>query len=347
MYSMPRTPVSPNKLAAYPAVPAAPMRPSRRCHRNRPVTATSPNVADSGASACVLAMSGTTPARRRKLKTSTTAEATPASAVSRKSEEDVMRDPSVRWNNMRYYRRYRKLPAMASTSKRRVERPPAGTINERLVAAALQLLREESPADLTVRRIAEVAGTTTMCLYTGFGSRDGLLDAVYAQGFEQLRRDMAQAKLVADPGEAVRRLLQAYRAFALANPGLYGLLFERVLPGFDPSPQVRRTALDTTFGLLTAQAGRLLGTDPQDGASREFGYTLWALTHGLVSLELIARQPQPAGRPSARRDRRAGRPRHGPSGGAGRLEPGGRADLGLLDRTIPKSLDVECSICSC
>ena len=56
-------------------------------------------------------------------------------------------------------------------------------------------------------------------------------------------------------------LLRAYRAFALANPGLYGLLFERVLPGFDPSPEARSTALDTTFGLLTTQAGRLLGGD--------------------------------------------------------------------------------------
>ena len=186
---------------------------------------------------------------------------------------------------------------MASSVRRRVERPPADTINERLIAAALQLLREESPADLTVRRIAKVAGTTTMCLYTGFGSRDGLLDAVYAQGFEQLRETMAQAGRVADPEEAVRALLHAYRAFALANPGLYGLLFERVLPGFDPSPQVRRTALDTTFGLLAAQSGRLLGADPPDEASRELGYTLWALTHGLVSLELTHAGRSPLAHP--------------------------------------------------
>jgi AcrR family transcriptional regulator len=189
------------------------------------------------------------------------------------------------------------MTTMATTLARRVERPPASSINERLIAAALRLLREESPAELTVRRIAKVAGTTTMCLYTGFGSRDGLLDAVYAQGFERLRETMARASLGADPAEAVWALLHAYRAFALANPGLYGLLFERVLPGFDPSPQVRRTALDTTFGLLAAQAGRLLGADPQDEASRELGYTLWALTHGLVSLELTHAGRSPLAHP--------------------------------------------------
>ena len=184
---------------------------------------------------------------------------------------------------------------MASPSKPRIERPTANTLNERLVGATLQLLRDDIPADLTVRRIATAAGTTTMALYTGFGSRDRLLDVVYAQGFEQLRERMAPAAQVADPTQAILELLEAYRAFALANPGLYGLLFERVLPGFDPSPEVRSTALDTTFGLLATQAGRLLGTPVKDAASRELAYTLWALTHGLVSLELshASRSPLP------------------------------------------------------
>jgi AcrR family transcriptional regulator len=186
---------------------------------------------------------------------------------------------------------------MASPSKPRIERSSASTLNERLVDATLQLLREEIPTDLTVRRIATAAGTTTMALYTGFGSRDGLLDIVYAHGFEQLREAMAPAALVADPAEAVLELLGAYRTFALANPGLYGLLFERVFPGFDPSPEVRTAALDNTFGLLAAQAGRVLGTDAQDKASREFGYTLWALAHGLVTLELSHASRSPLAHP--------------------------------------------------
>jgi AcrR family transcriptional regulator len=175
---------------------------------------------------------------------------------------------------------------MASPSKPRIERPSAATAGERLVDATLQLLRDEIPTDLTVRRIAAAAGTTTMAVYTGFGSRDRLLDAVYARGFEQLGERMAPAARLADPAEAVLELLGAYRMFALANAGLYGLLFERVLPGFDPSPEVRGTALDTTFGLLASQTERLLGDDPPDDGSSRLAYTLWAITHGLVSLEL-------------------------------------------------------------
>ena len=210
---------------------------------------------------------------------------------------------------------------MATPAKPRVERPPATKLNERLVDATLQLLREEVPTDLTVRRIATAAGTTTMALYTGFGSRDGLLDVVYARGFEQLRQRMAPAALLADPAEAVLQLLGAYRAFALANPGLYGLLFERVLPGFDPSPEVRGTALDTTFALLTTQTGRLLGVDRArcDGPRAR----LHALGADPRPGEpgAVARQPQSAGPPRAGGRRRAGRPRHGATGGNVGVEP--------------------------
>lgn len=187
---------------------------------------------------------------------------------------------------------------MASPAKPRVERPAAIALKERLVDATLQLLREEVPSDLTVRRITTAAGATTMALYTGFGSRDGLLDVVYARGFEQLRERMAPATLLAHPAEAALGLLGAYRAFALANPGLYGLLFERMLPGFDPSPEARSAALDTTFGLLTTQTGRLLGVDAQDATARELGYMLWALTHGLVSLELSHASRSPLAHPA-------------------------------------------------
>jgi AcrR family transcriptional regulator len=200
-------------------------------------------------------------------------------------------------NNACYFESYTRLVGMASPSKPRVERPSAATLNERLVDATLQLLRDEIPGDLTVRRIAAAAGTTTMALYTGFGSRDGLLDVVYARGFEQLRERMAPEALVADPAEAVLGLLRAYREFALANAGLYGLLFERVLPGFDPGPEVRSTALDTTFSLLAAQTGQLLGGDGRDDGSGRLAYTLWAMTHGLVSLELSHASRSPLAHP--------------------------------------------------
>lgn len=162
----------------------------------------------------------------------------------------------------------------------------AEPIRERLLAGALQVLQEDGPGELTVRRIAKSAGTTTMCLYTRFGSRDGLLDALYGRGFVQLEQTMARAEVSGAPEEAFVALLLSYREFAVENPALYGLLFERVLPGFSPSAAARHTALKTTFGLLEAQAGRILGVDAAEPRAGELAYAGWGLTHGLVGLEL-------------------------------------------------------------
>ena len=180
-------------------------------------------------------------------------------------------------------------------------------VRERLLKGALHLLQEEGPGELTVRRISKAAGSTTMCLYTRFGSREGLLDAVYVRGFEQLEQVMQAVDVDVEAEEAVLRLLHCYRTFALDNSALYGVLFERVLPGFDPSPQSRRTALGTTFGLLRTQAGRMLGTDAGSERARELAYVLWAHTHGLVSLELThsSRSPMPGESFTAEGDGRA------------------------------------------
>jgi AcrR family transcriptional regulator len=177
-------------------------------------------------------------------------------------------------------------------------------VRERLISGALTVLRTEGPAQLTVRRIAATAGSTTMGLYSRFGSREGLLDALYLRGFQMLESAMLDADVSGEPPEAVRNLLHAYRKFALDNSALYAVLFERVLPGFDPTPESRETALQATFALLAHQTGRLVRDDAHSQSSREFAYVLWAHTHGLVSLELThsLRGPMPAGSLAAEAD---------------------------------------------
>src|SRR4051812_38378472 len=89
-----------------------------------------------------------------------------------------------------------------------------GDLHDRLLDAALRVLAEGGAAALTVRGIADAAGTSTIGIYTHFGGRAGLLEVLYRRGFERLR-----AALIAVPaGDAldrVRNLLAAYRRFAL------------------------------------------------------------------------------------------------------------------------------------
>jgi AcrR family transcriptional regulator len=176
-----------------------------------------------------------------------------------------------------------------------------GDVRDRFVAAGLRTLQDDGAAELTVRRVAEVAGSSTMGIYTQFGGRAGMVEAIYRRGFELLRDRLAAATddtEQATPGSeaALVAIAVAYRAFALANPALYALMFERPMPDFDPSPRLRADALGMTFSLLTAQVGLaqdrglIVGDDPVRPS-----YLIWTTIHGITSIELThaVRSPLP------------------------------------------------------
>lgn len=165
-------------------------------------------------------------------------------------------------------------------------------LRERIVTAGLRLLHHRGPAELTVRRVAEAAGTSTMGVYTRFGNRADLLNSLYDRGFALLKEAMAGR------GEAasVPELAAAYREFAVSNPPLYAFMFERSLPGFDPSVERRTDALGSTFALLVGAVERLAGDAGQALADpTRTAYLVWTALHGMVSIELThaARSPMP------------------------------------------------------
>ena len=156
-----------------------------------------------------------------------------------------------------------------------------------LVDAAGRILAAEGAAALTLRRLAQTAGTSTMAVYTLFGDKQGLVAAMYREGYRRLGAAMAEAAAgVDDPLEAMVRYGRAYRAAALANPHLYDLMFGRPVPAFAPDEDAQETA-DATFRPLVLGVQRCLdaGVFVGDDAER-IAFHLWAVSHGMVSLEL-------------------------------------------------------------
>lgn len=163
-----------------------------------------------------------------------------------------------------------------------------------LIDAAVSLLAEQGPGSLSVRKVAEQAGLTTMAVYSRFGNKAALMDAVYRRGFEILATAMSNVGDT-DPLNRLRGLVVAYRDFAIANPALYSLMFEHLV-GFDPPDELRTETTEATLGIVVATArdaieqGQLADNDPLNAA-----YIIWATTHGAVSLSLVhtARSPRP------------------------------------------------------
>jgi len=156
----------------------------------------------------------------------------------------------------------------------------------RLVDEAGRLLSTEGAAALSLRRLAAATGTSTMAVYTLFGDKQGLLAAMYRAGFERLGGALEAAQADDDPLAALANLGLAYRATALANPHLYDLMFGHPVATFAPDAEAQRVADAAYRPLVEAvrrclDAGALVGGD----AERIAGY-LWAVSHGMVSLEL-------------------------------------------------------------
>jgi AcrR family transcriptional regulator len=161
-----------------------------------------------------------------------------------------------------------------------------------ILDAALRLLRDEGPTALRVRRVAAEAGCSTMGVYTHFGRKDGLTEALWLDGFRRFGAALAAVPTKGNPLTRVRRLLLAYRNWALAQPTYYQLMFGWAVPEFDPSPESRAEAV-ATFSVLAdavaaAQAAGALG--PGDPGSTAMH--LWALAHGMVMIELAGVNPQ-------------------------------------------------------
>src|SRR3954466_10382011 len=87
----------------------------------------------------------------------------------------------------------------------------------RLVDEAGRILSTDGAGALSLRRLATATGTTTMAVYTLFGAKQGLLAAMYREGFARLGRALhAAAGGADDPLTMLAELGMAYRQAALA-----------------------------------------------------------------------------------------------------------------------------------
>ncbi|WP_433374954.1 TetR/AcrR family transcriptional regulator [Streptosporangium sp. CA-115845] len=165
------------------------------------------------------------------------------------------------------------------------ERASHDELRARLLDVASQLLVTIGPESLSMRRIATEAECSTTVIYTMFGSKEGLAEALYLEGFERFRRRLEAVPPRRDALEHLTALGPAYREAALDEPGYYALMFERAIPGFVPSERARtlaRAALNIVDRVIAdcISAGYIVPTQP-----RKIADAVWAAAQGAISLE--------------------------------------------------------------
>ena len=125
--------------------------------------------------------------------------------------------------------------ALGEPSAGRRAKRHAATRRE-IVDAAWDLVRAEGLAGLSLRDLSGRVGMRPPSLYSYFGSKAEIYDAMFAEGYQQY---LTAFEAVVQPKATRARFrvnLRFFVEFATADPARYQLLFQRTIPGFEPSP---------------------------------------------------------------------------------------------------------------
>jgi AcrR family transcriptional regulator len=95
-----------------------------------------------------------------------------------------------------------------------------------LLAAAEQLVADGGLGALSVRAVAQQVGTTTRAVYSLFGSKGGLEQALVARAFQVLAEEVEKVPFTDNPADdLVAVVVQGFRSFVTAHPDLFRLVF--------------------------------------------------------------------------------------------------------------------------
>ena len=124
-----------------------------------------------------------------------------------------------------------------------------------ILTAAWDIAAESGLTAVTLHEVARRVGIRQPSLYGYVSSKLDLYDAMFAQAYEQL---LARLDSSAPSGTAREQLLRVSRVvldFVVENPPRQQLIFQRTIPGLEPSAQsyaLAKRLVDRCSGLLSA-----------------------------------------------------------------------------------------------
>jgi AcrR family transcriptional regulator len=195
----------------------------------------------------------------------------------------------------------------------RRDRLRAQTLEEISEHAWAQVDRDGAAA-LSSNAIAKAMGMSGPAMYRYFASRDALLQALVGEAYRALVAVMAEAAAASArkaPAKRIVAVCAAYRAWALAHPRRYAMLFEP-RPGDVADTEEAIGEIHGGMALLLGLLGELAGDAARSGPSHpdkldrqlarwatlrdvpldlpphvlRLGVLAWTRLHGVVALEI-------------------------------------------------------------
>ena len=155
--------------------------------------------------------------------------------------------------------------------------PRAGLSPDAVVDAAIGLLDSAGPDGVTLAAVAAVTGVATPSLYKHIDSLDSLRRLIAVRSMNDLADRLTAAVLGRSHDDALRALMTAYRAYALAHPNRYAALPQHPVPDPDLSAAGNRV-VEVILAVLRGYG--LEGPDAIHAAR-----CVRAAAHGFASLQ--------------------------------------------------------------
>ncbi|MBO6802923.1 MAG: TetR/AcrR family transcriptional regulator [Thalassospira sp.] len=153
---------------------------------------------------------------------------------------------------------------------------------------AENILTDEGPAGLSLRRLARLTGVSEAAPYRHFDGKDGILAAVAIAAFERFAEQLeSAAESHPNHEERIMALGAAYVQFAVENPQHFRLIFGRERPPLDQYPELRDAA-DNAFDVLqravTSVDRKAEMTLAEAASAYNRALAAWSRAHGIAML---------------------------------------------------------------
>ncbi len=193
-----------------------------------------------------------------------------------------------------------------------------GNLKEALIEAAQRFIAERGLGGFTLADAAKLVGVTPAALYRHFRGREALVAEVAFRGFSQLAERLGRAlQSNGTPLERFTRMGEAYLAFAEQEPGFYAAMFsprpsdgEACGPpwakGSPGKPPEGEKTSGNAFDFLVQALSETFPEGFKDVDKRFIAIEVWALSHGIATLDAAGQLPRGPGLPDKYELLRAG-----------------------------------------
>lgn len=163
------------------------------------------------------------------------------------------------------------------TRDRKAERHEA--TRAEILDAAWEVARAEGLGALSLRALAKKVGMRAPSLYSYFDSKNAIYDAMYAQGSREFVAGELDLELTGDLHHDLTEVVRFFVGFCTEDAARYLLLFQRAIPGFEPSEE--------SFAISVESLGRLRTHLAEAGVTDERAVDLFtALGTGLADQQI-------------------------------------------------------------